>query len=58
MSDEIDPNLNEEEEIIMEDISKDHCRDVAEDGKDKSNIHNLNWDVYTRGKKKSIKRDF
>ena len=58
MSDEIDTNQNEEEEIIMEDIRKDHCRDVAEDGEDKSNIHNLNWDVYTRGNKKSIKRYF
>ena len=46
MPEEIDPDLNEEEDIRMEDSREDHLRDVSEYGKDKSNIYALTWDVY------------
>ena len=44
------PELNEMENIRMEDIKGEHWMDFAEDGEDKSNIHALRWDVYTRDK--------
>ena len=57
-SEERDPDLNEEEGIRMEDIMEEHCRDVAEDGEDKSKIHALRWDVYTGENEEFIKRVF
>ena len=42
------PDLNEEEEIRMKDSSKDHWKDVADDGDNKKNIHALRWDVYIK----------
>ena len=47
VSEERDPDLNEEEDIIMEDRREEHWRDVAEYGDNKFYIHAL-WDVYTR----------
>ena len=47
VQEERDPDLNEEEGIIIEDSREYHCRDVAEDGQDEINIHALSWDVYT-----------
>ena len=52
------PELNEMENIRMEDIKGEHWMDFAEDGEDKSNIHALRWDVYTRDKEELIKREF
>ena len=46
MSEVRNPYLNEEEDIIMEDSREEHWRDIAEDGKDKKNIHALMWEVY------------
>ena len=56
VSDEIDPVLNEEEYIRIEDSRDEHWRDGAEDGKDKSNILALSWGVYTILKEGLIKR--
>ena len=41
MSEEIDLDLNEEEDIIMEDSRGGHWRGVAEEGEDKKKIHAL-----------------
>ena len=58
VSEERYPELNEMENIRMEDIKGEHWMDFAEDGEDKSNIHALRWDVYTRDKEELIKREF
>ena len=50
MLEEIDPDLNEDKDIIMEVIREKHWRDVAEDGEDKSKIHVMRWYFYTRDK--------
>ena len=50
MSDKRDPDLNEDEDIRMEVNRGEHWMDVAEDGEDKSKIHALGWDFYTREK--------
>ena len=55
---ERDTDLNEEEDTRMEDSREEHWRDVADDGEDKGKIYSLMWDVYTRQKEESIKRDF
>ena len=55
---ERDTDLNEEEDIIIEDIREEHWRDVYEDGKDKSNIYALRWNVYTIDKEGFVKREF
>ena len=48
MSEEIDPYLNEDEDIIMEDSREVHWRDVSENGGNKSKIPDLRWDFYKR----------
>ena len=40
---EIDPYLNEEEDIRMDDSSEERWRDSAEEGDNKKNIHALRW---------------
>ena len=57
VSEERDPDLNDEEDIIMEDRREEHWRDVAEYGDNKFYIHAL-WDVYTREEGGLIKRYF
>ena len=42
------PDLNEEEDIIMEENREEHWRGVAQYGEDKSNIHALRWYIYTK----------
>ena len=42
----------------MEDSREEHWRDIAEDGKDKKNIHALMWEVYKIDKQELIKREF
>ena len=41
MLEERDPDLKEEEDIIMEYIREEHWRNVAEDVKDKMKIHSV-----------------
>ena len=55
---QIEPDLNEEEYIRMEDIREQHCRYVAEYVYDNINIHPLRWDVYTKDKEDLINRCF
>ena len=43
LAEEIDPDLNEGEDIILDEIREEHWRDVAEEGDDKKNIHTLRW---------------
>ena len=50
MSEERDPDLNEEEGIRMENNREENWRDVFECCGDKSNMHTLVWYVYTRDK--------
>ena len=38
---ERDPDLNEDEDIIMDDSREEHCRDVY--GEDKKNFRALRW---------------
>ena len=47
---ERDPDLNEEEDIIMGAIREEHWRDVSEEGDDKKKIHALRWEVYIKKK--------
>ena len=42
------PYLNEEDDIIIEDIREENCRDVSEYDEDKKNIHSLSWGVYMK----------
>ena len=55
---ERDPGLNKEEGIMMEYIMQEQCRDVADDGEDNSNIHDLRWYVYTKQKQDLTNREF
>ena len=41
VSEERDPDLNEYEDIRIDEIRDEHWRDVAEEGDDKKNIHDL-----------------
>ena len=56
VSEEIDPDLNEEEDIIIEESREENWMDVSDNGEDKSEIHALRWYVYTREKDDFIKR--
>ena len=42
---EIDPELNEEKDIRMDEIRDDHWRYIYEEDKDKKNIHALRWEL-------------
>ena len=44
VSEERDPDLNGEEDIRMDEIRENPCRDVAEEGDNKNKIHALRWD--------------
>ena len=55
---ERDLDLNEEEDIRITYSREEHWGDVAEDGKDKSKINALRWDIYTKEKAELIKRFF
>ena len=48
VSEERDPDLNEEEDIITEYSTEYHWRDVAKDIEDKNKIHALRWYVYKK----------
>ena len=58
VAEERDPDLNEEEDIILDEIRGDHWRDVAEKGDDKKKIHALRWEVYGKEKEDLIKIEF
>ena len=45
MLEENDPDLNEEEDIIMDAIRDEEWRDFAEEGDDKKNMHALRWEI-------------
>ena len=45
MLEERDPDLNEEEDIIIEYSSEEPWRNISKDYNDKSNIHVLRLDV-------------
>ena len=48
VSEERDPDLNEEEDIRMDEIRDDNWRYVAEEDKNKKNIHSLRWELYIK----------
>ena len=56
MSEERDPDLNEEEDIIMDEIRENNWVGVAEECANKKNIHALIWEVYFNKKEELIKR--
>ena len=39
VAEERDPDLNEEEDIRLDGIRKEHWKDISEEGDDKKNIH-------------------
>ena len=45
MLEERDPDLNEEEDIILDKIREDHWRDVSEEGDYKKKFYALRWEV-------------
>ena len=58
VSEERDPDLNEEEDIILDEMMEEHWNDVAEEGDDKNNIHALRWELYVKEKEELIKIEF
>ena len=48
VSEEIDPDLNEEEDIRMYEIRDEHWRDFSEEGDNKKKMHALRWDIYVK----------
>ena len=48
VAEERDPDLNEEEDIILDAIREENWRDVAEEVDKKKNIHALIWEVYVK----------
>ena len=45
VAEEIDPELNEEEDIRLGAIMEEHWRNFSEEGDDKKKIHGLIWEV-------------
>ena len=54
VSEERDPYLNEEENIIMDEIRDEHWRDVTAEGHNKNTICALRREVYVKEKEKLI----
>ena len=50
VSEEIYPDLNEEEDIRLDAITEEHWSDVADEVGNKKNIHALSWEVYVKEK--------
>ena len=48
VSEERDPDLNEEEDIKLDEIREEHWKDIAEEGDNKKNIRALRWEVYVK----------
>ena len=58
VAEESDPDLNEKEYIILDEIREDHSRDIAEEGDGKNKIHGLRWEAYFKYREELIKREF
>ena len=58
VAEERDPDLNEEEDIVLDKIREEHWRDIAEEGDDKKRIYALRREVYVKDKEELIKREF
>ena len=43
VAEERDPDLNEEEDIRLDEIREEHCRDVSEEDDEKNKIHAMRW---------------
>ena len=56
MPEERDPDLNEEEDIIMDKIRDEHWRGGSEEGEDKKKIHALGWEFCVKEKEYFIRR--
>ena len=48
VEEERDSDLSEEEDIRLDEIREENCRDVAEEGDDMKNIHALRRDLQRR----------
>ena len=56
MSEERDPDLNDEEDIIIDEIREEHWRDVSQEGKYKKKTHDLRWEIYVKEQEELIYR--
>ena len=45
VAEERDPDLNKEEDIILDEIREEHLRDVSEEGENNNKIHSVRWEV-------------
>ena len=43
MEEERYPDPNEEEDIRLDEIREEHCRDVSEEDDEKNKIHAMRW---------------
>ena len=50
VSEERDPDLNEEGDIRLDEIREEHWIDIAEEGDNKKKIHAMRWEVYGKYK--------
>ena len=50
-----DPDLNEEEDIRLDAIREEHWRDFSDEGDNKKKIHDLRQEVYVKDKEELIK---
>ena len=58
VAEEIDPDLNDQEDIRLNEIREEHWSDVDEEGIDKKMIRCLRWEVYIKENEQLVKRDF
>ena len=56
MLEQIDPDLNEEEDIIIDNSREENWRYVAEEDDNNKNIHYLRQEVYVKVKEELINR--
>ena len=55
---ERETELNEEEDIIVDAIREEHCRDVSEEGDNKKKMYAPRWEIHVKEKEWLIKRYF
>ena len=58
VAEERDPDLNEEEDVILDAIREENWRYVAEEVYNKKKICTLRWEVYVKVKEELTKREF
>ena len=58
VSEERDPDLNEEEDTIIDEIRDEYWRDFSEEVKNKKKMQYLRWDIHVKYKVELIKREF